>query len=99
MSLKLLTIRTQPLNILYRWKDVLTIVLGAKFVWIYLLSGIQGKQGFFSIEKGKTSEQYFNLNKPSHDVDNDKYRLKIEYFKNFIEGRKTAYSQIFTIPN
>jgi hypothetical protein len=57
------------------------------------------KARVLSIEKGKTNEQYFNLNKPSHDVDNDKYRLKLEYFKSFIEGRKIAYSQSFIIPS
>jgi hypothetical protein len=56
------------------------------------------KARIFSIERGKTSDHYFNLDGPLDDVDTRKYRIKMEYYRSYNEKREIAYSQIFTIP-
>jgi hypothetical protein len=56
------------------------------------------KARIFSIEKGKTSDHYFNLGGPLDDADTHKYRIKMEYYHNYNEKKKIAYSQIFIIP-
>jgi hypothetical protein len=71
------------------WRDIRTDLF---------INHYSRKARIFSIEKGKTSQYCFNLGRPLIDVDNRKYRIKMEYYRSYNEKKEIAYSQIFTIP-